>query len=112
MPIVLSVAVFQGWTRSLVIVGLYLVTEIVLSNFVEPMLYGANTRCQNQVSALLPYQVQGIQLEAVSAGALKQIIIWPAANRQNAHQFAQDCLRFFHSGAVKISRSNIPHRPT
>ena len=29
MPIVLSVAVFQGWTRSLVIAGLYLVTEIV-----------------------------------------------------------------------------------
>ena len=43
MPIVLSVAVFQGWTRSLAIVGLYLVTEIVLANFVEPMLYGANT---------------------------------------------------------------------
>ena len=43
MPIVLSVAIFQGWTRSLVIVGLYLVTEIVLANFVEPMLYGANT---------------------------------------------------------------------
>jgi len=43
MPIVLSVAVFQGWTRSLVIVGLYLVTEIVLANFIEPLLYGANT---------------------------------------------------------------------
>ena len=43
MPIVLSVAVFQGWTRSLAIVGLYLVTDIVLANFVEPMLYGANT---------------------------------------------------------------------
>jgi predicted PurR-regulated permease PerM len=43
MPIVLSVAVFPGWTRSLAIVGLYLVTEIVLANFVEPMLYGANT---------------------------------------------------------------------
>jgi predicted PurR-regulated permease PerM len=43
MPIVLSVAVFQGWTRSLAIVGLYLVTEIILANFVEPMLYGANT---------------------------------------------------------------------
>lgn len=43
MPIVLSVAIFQGWSRSLVIVGLYLVTEIVAANFVEPMLYGANT---------------------------------------------------------------------
>jgi predicted PurR-regulated permease PerM len=43
MPIVLSLAVFDGWTRSLVMVGLYLVTEIVVANFVEPMLYGANT---------------------------------------------------------------------
>ncbi len=43
MPIVLSLAVFDGWTRSLEIVGLYLVTEIVVANFVEPMLYGANT---------------------------------------------------------------------
>lgn len=43
MPIVLSVAVFQGWTLSLLIAGLYLVTDIVLANFIEPMLYGANT---------------------------------------------------------------------
>ena len=43
LPIVLSLAVFHGWTRTLVIVGLYLVTEIVVANFVEPMLYGANT---------------------------------------------------------------------
>ncbi len=43
MPIVLSLAVFDGWTRSFEIMGLYLVTEIVVANFVEPMLYGANT---------------------------------------------------------------------
>ena len=43
LPIVLSLAVFHGWTRTLVIGGLYLVTEIVVANFVEPMLYGANT---------------------------------------------------------------------
>ena len=43
LPIVLSLAVFHGWTRTLVIGGLYLVTEIVVANFVEPMFYGANT---------------------------------------------------------------------
>ena len=43
MPIVLSLAVFTGWTRSLAVVGLYLVSEIVVANFVEPMVYGANT---------------------------------------------------------------------
>jgi hypothetical protein len=44
--------------------------------------------------------------------ALKQIVIGPAADRQKAHQFAEDCLKFFHSGTVKINRSNIPYRPT
>ncbi len=43
LPIALSLAVFQGWNRTLVILGLYLVTEIVVANLVEPMLYGANT---------------------------------------------------------------------
>lgn len=43
MPIVLSLAVFDGWMRSLMIAGLYLVTEIVVANFVEPTLYGAQT---------------------------------------------------------------------
>jgi len=43
LPIVLSLAVFHGWTRTLLIVGLYLISEIVVANFVEPMLYGANT---------------------------------------------------------------------
>ena len=42
-PIALSLAVFDGWTRSLMIVGLFLVIEIVVGNFVEPLLYGANT---------------------------------------------------------------------
>jgi len=43
LPIVLSLAVFHGWTRTLLIVGLYLIAELVVANFVEPMLYGANT---------------------------------------------------------------------
>ncbi|MGA9505323.1 MAG: DUF2971 domain-containing protein, partial [Terriglobales bacterium] len=48
----------------------------------------------------------------LAPGALKQIVIGPAADRQQAHQFVGDCLRFFHSGTVRISRSNIPYRPT
>ena len=43
LPIALSLAVFDGWTRSLAILGLFLVIEIVVGNFIEPMLYGANT---------------------------------------------------------------------
>lgn len=43
LPIVLSLAVFHGWSSTLMIVGLYLIAEIVVANLVEPMLYGANT---------------------------------------------------------------------
>lgn len=43
LPIILSVAVFDGWTRPLMTVGLYVVTEAVVANFVEPLLYGAHT---------------------------------------------------------------------
>jgi predicted PurR-regulated permease PerM/methylmalonyl-CoA mutase cobalamin-binding subunit len=43
LPIVLSIAVFDGWTRPLMTVGLYVVTEIVVANFVEPLLYAAHT---------------------------------------------------------------------
>lgn len=43
LPTVLSLAVFDGWTRSLMVIGLFLVVEIIVANFVEPMLYGAHT---------------------------------------------------------------------
>lgn len=42
-PIILSLAIFDGWTHFVAVVGLYLVIEIVVANFVEPFLYGANT---------------------------------------------------------------------
>lgn len=42
-PTVLSLAVFDGWTRSLMVVGLFLVIEIIVANLLEPMLYGAQT---------------------------------------------------------------------
>ncbi len=43
LPIVLSLAVFDGWNKPLLIVGFYLVIEVVVANFIEPMLYGAKT---------------------------------------------------------------------
>jgi predicted PurR-regulated permease PerM len=43
LPTVLSLAVFDGWARSLMVVGLFLFIEIIVANFLEPMLYGAQT---------------------------------------------------------------------
>jgi predicted PurR-regulated permease PerM len=43
MPIVLSLAVFPGWHHTLATVGLFLVLELTVANFIEPLLYGAHT---------------------------------------------------------------------
>jgi predicted PurR-regulated permease PerM len=43
MPLLLSLAVFHGWTQPLLILGLFIVTELIVSNFIEPMLYGIHT---------------------------------------------------------------------
>jgi len=42
-PILFSLAVFDGWTRTLIIIGLFVVIEVVVSSFIEPVLYGAHT---------------------------------------------------------------------
>jgi predicted PurR-regulated permease PerM len=42
MPIILALAVFPGWQHALATVGFYVVLEIVVSNFIEPTLYGAH----------------------------------------------------------------------
>lgn len=42
MPIVLSLAVFPGWHHALETMGVFLVLELVVSNFVEPLLYGTH----------------------------------------------------------------------
>jgi hypothetical protein len=42
MPIVLSLAVFPGWHHALATVGLFLVLELTVANFIEPLLYGAH----------------------------------------------------------------------
>jgi predicted PurR-regulated permease PerM len=43
MPLLLSLAVFHGWTRPSIVLLLFIVTELVVSNFIEPMLYGIHT---------------------------------------------------------------------
>ena len=43
MPLVLSLAVFDGWAQPLLVFLLFAISEIILSNFIEPLLYGAHT---------------------------------------------------------------------
>ena len=43
MPIILSLAVFNGWLPPLLVFSLFAALELVISNFVEPLLYGAHT---------------------------------------------------------------------
>ncbi|MGA7415859.1 MAG: AI-2E family transporter [Bryobacteraceae bacterium] len=42
-PLMLSLAVFPGWVQPLLVVALFATLELVISNLVEPLLYGANT---------------------------------------------------------------------
>ena len=43
MPLVLSLAIFPGWEKPLLIVALFFIPELLLGNVVEPVVYGANT---------------------------------------------------------------------
>ena len=43
VPLLLSLAVFHGWTRPLLVLVVFIVTELILANFIEPMLYGIHT---------------------------------------------------------------------
>jgi predicted PurR-regulated permease PerM len=42
MPVLLSLAVFAGWQHALLTVALFAVLELLVSNLVEPLLYGAH----------------------------------------------------------------------
>jgi predicted PurR-regulated permease PerM len=42
LPTVLSLAIFPGWHQALATLGLFLVLELVVANFIEPVLYGAH----------------------------------------------------------------------
>lgn len=43
MPLLLSMAVFDDWTRPLMTLLLFVITELLVSNLIEPLLYGAHT---------------------------------------------------------------------
>jgi predicted PurR-regulated permease PerM len=43
LPILLSLAIFATWTRPVATIALFLVVELLVANFLEPLLYGANT---------------------------------------------------------------------
>jgi predicted PurR-regulated permease PerM/methanogenic corrinoid protein MtbC1 len=41
LPILLSLAMFDGWTHTLLTLALYATTELLVANLVEPLLFGA-----------------------------------------------------------------------
>jgi hypothetical protein len=43
LPIVLSFAISSSWLTPLVTIALFVVLEVIVSNFIEPWLYGAHT---------------------------------------------------------------------
>ncbi len=43
LPTLLSLAVFQGWSRTTMIVGVFLVLELFTANYAEPHIYGRHT---------------------------------------------------------------------
>jgi hypothetical protein len=43
LPLMLSLAVFNGWAPPLMVFGLFAILEVVTGNFVEPWLYGIHT---------------------------------------------------------------------
>jgi predicted PurR-regulated permease PerM len=43
LPTFLSLAVFHGWTHSILIVGTFTVLEVITANYAEPRIYGKHT---------------------------------------------------------------------
>ncbi len=43
LPTALSIAVFNGWTRTLLIMAFFFCLEVITGNFVEPQVYGKQT---------------------------------------------------------------------
>ena len=43
LPIALSIAVFNNWIPTVLVIGLFVVLELITNNVVEPWLYGAHT---------------------------------------------------------------------
>ena len=47
---------------------------------------------------------------SVAVGALKRIVVGPAADYETASRFVKDCAGLFHTGEVEVIRSEIPYR--
>ena len=43
MPIAISLAVFNSWSEPTLVVGLFIINELVTNNIIEPWLYGSST---------------------------------------------------------------------
>ena len=43
LPIIVSIALSPGWTQPLLVVGWYLLVELICNNVVEPLVYGSST---------------------------------------------------------------------
>jgi hypothetical protein len=75
--------------------------------------YGADIVPPNVKLRTRPYTLiryREFDWRSVAAGALKEIVIGPSADRGKACQFANDCLRLFYTEPVRISFSTIPYR--
>jgi predicted PurR-regulated permease PerM len=61
LPFAVSLAVTDGWRTPLLVVALFSITEIIIANFVEPMLYGIHT---------------GLSAVAVLVSAVFWTVVW------------------------------------
>jgi len=61
IPTLMAFAVFPGWHEALLVLGLFIVLEILISNIIEPWLYGAHT---------------GISSLAILVAAVFWVILW------------------------------------
>jgi predicted PurR-regulated permease PerM len=63
-PLVLSLAVFDGWSKPAMVVAVFLGLELIVGNVVEPLLYGAHT---------------GISSLAILVSAVFWAVVWGPA---------------------------------
>jgi predicted PurR-regulated permease PerM len=61
LPFAVSLAVADGWRSPLLVVALYLTTELIIGNLVEPLLYGVHT---------------GLSAVAILVGAVFWTVVW------------------------------------
>ena len=61
VPFAVTLAVSDGWRTPLLVVGLFLVTEAIIGNFVEPLLYGVHT---------------GLSAVAILVSAIFWTVVW------------------------------------